>query len=867
MSYTSLQLIAGAGVLANVGIAKPASLTSAVQSYSLLTFVQNLTSTISLANTWGVSNSIVTTLQTLSANSCPALSASIPTAYANTVVGVQTAPIIPATVTGGFGNLIIDTADRYLGAGNLSQFAGIFSAAAGYQQQTTELIYSAVNATVYLGPTFTNMNNLITCNITGINLALPALSDDLSHLGNAYGLDNLAIVLTPTGLLQQLSKQAGIVQGTIPSVEIALLTAGLTLEEIVILATPSGVVNMSVTQFDILQKKAYQGMQQVTGEGLQNVLDILGVTTPGFDSSNPEINMSQLLDPVRIFPTSYPSMLTPTVNGPVLIYDAATTGTTVNPVITVQNLTGCDQLAKIIPPDQAVTTRAVIASLAQVNNIQNITLPELAEAITNLESLKGLPLVQSLIQPIPSATTSYYQNSFATGTGEFGTFTINDLLGTAAGANVTGLMSEVTSTLTSMTLSNLTSIYDNMLETVQGDYGVSAGPVTIPGGPAAGVYANGNDAFTTGLIPAANTIIAGLISSYAVETATLNSAFNTICQQIENEGANQSHAGINYNDGAVSDNQTSVLSFVGSLPQYAQNNSPGGTAEFLNIVADTTVIGGQAIVGALREGRNGAALNNAGLVANNRVPNSWPGPAGIGSSATELTDQTLTQPPPTPLPPPEFQTPVSALSADYSVAQAVNPATPLPPQQVLILGISGTTNATVVAAQDFLLQVRILPAYTAMTAVISSSAVSGTMTVAVADAAALEGGVYYSVPGWMIATAGLVTITVTVGSTTATVLINVVSSITTESVTVNQTGWFNTPNNIASGSTATLAITGTALAAYTYSGAFGNGSGTLNASGTDTVTGLSAPLVGTYQLQVTYPATGHVVTQLFTVHG
>jgi hypothetical protein len=369
------------------------------------------------------------------------------------------------------------------------------------------------------------------------------------------------------------------------------------------------------------------------------------------------------------------------------------------------------------------------------------------------------------------------------------------------------------------------------------------------------------------LIPAATTIIANLISTYPVETTTLNTAFDSICQQIETEGENQAQAGIDYNDDAASDNQTNVLSFVGSLSQYGQNNAPGGPAEFLNTVADTAIISGQAIVGALREGRNTAGLNPAGITTNNQVPSTWPGPLTVGSSATVLTDQVLILAPPTPLPAPEFQTVNSALSADYSVAQAIDPATPLPPQQVSILGISGATDNTVLAAQDFLLQVRILPADAGMTAVISSSAAAGTMTVAVADAAALAGGVYYSVPGWMIPAAGLVTVTVTVGSAQASVLITAAASITTESVTVNQTGWFNTPNNIASGSTATMTITGTALAAYNYSGAFGSGSGTLSASGQAVVTGLLAPPVGAYQVQVTYPATGSVITQLFTVHG
>jgi len=863
MSYTPLQLIAGAGVLANVGISKPVALTSAVASYSSLTFVENLIDTVSLANTWGVSNTIVTTLQTLSANSCPALSASVPAVYANTIVGVQEDPIIPATITGGFGNLIIDTADRYLGNGNLAQFAGVFLAAAGYQQQTTDLIYSAVNATTYLGPTFSTMNNLITGDVSSVSLALPALATDLGHLGNAYDLASLDLVLTPAGLLQQLSAQAGITQGTIPCVETALLAAGLTLDEINALVTPSGVVTLTPTESDVLQKKAYQGIRQVTGECLQNVLNILGVTTPGFDSADPAVNMSQLLNPVKVFPNSYPSLLTPTANGPVLIYQS---DTTINPEIIVQRPTGCDQLAKIIPPDQAVATRAVVAALAQVKGIETVTLPELAEVAANLQTLKALPLVQDLTQPVPDSTTSYYQTSFATGTGEFGTFTMNDLLGTAAGANTTVLMNQVTATLNTMTLTGLTSIYADMLNTVEGDYGTFAGPVTIPSGPAAGVYANGNDAFTIGLIPAANTIIAGLISTYPVETATLNTAFNSICQQIETEGENQARAGINY-DGSVPDNQTSALSFVGNLPQYGQNTAPGGTSEFLVSVADTTVLGGQAIVGALREGQNSAALNTAGIVANNRVPTTWPGPLTVGSAATALTDVTLTQPPAPVLPPPEFQTTGSALSVDYSVAQAVNPATPLPPQQVTILGINGTATATVLAAQNFLLQVRILPADASMTAVISSSAAAGTLSVKVIDPAALEGGVYYSVPAWMIPSAGLTMITITVGSAQASTLVNAVASITTESATVNQTGWFNTPNNIASGSTATLTITGTALAAYTYSGAFGTGSGTLDASGQAVVTGLSTPPVGAYQVQVTYPASGRVVTQSFTVHG
>ena len=863
MAYTPLQLIAGAGVLANVGIAKPVALTSAVSSYSTLSFVENILDTVNIANTWGLSNSVVTTLQTLSANSCPALSASIPTAYANTVVSVQEAPIIPATITGGFGNLVLTTADRYLGNGNLNQFAGVFSSVVGYQQQTTELIYSAVNATTYLGPTFDTMNNLITGDLTGVSLALPALAQDLGHLGNAFDLTNLEQTLTPTGLMQQLSIQANITQGTIPCVEAAMIAAGLTPEEIVSLSTPPGTSTLTQTELDVLQKKAYQGMGMITGDCLQNVLDILSITTPTLDTIDLSINMSQLLDPVVLFPNSYPSLLTPLPSGSVLIYNQ---DRTVNNQVANVDPVGCDQLAKIVPPDQAFASRAVVAALAQIKGIENVSLPELATAAAELETLKGLPLVQGLPQPIPADTTLYYQTSLATGSGEFGTFTVDDFLGTAAGANVADAMNQVTSTLDTMSLSALTSIYGDMLSTVQGTYGAFAGPVTIPSGPAAGVYANGNDAFTSGLIPAANNIISGIIASYPLTTSTLNNLFNSVCDQIQTEAANQARAGINY-DGSVPNNQTISISFASSLSQYGQDNAPGGAAGFLNTVADTLNIYGQAVVGALREGRNNQALNKSGIVPANLVPSYWPGPVDLGPSAPVVTDKSLLQPPPLVLPPPPFQTDSSDLSTDYSVEQAISPTTPLPAQEIEILSVNRSSTPTVLVAQKFLLQARIMPADTSLSAVISSSAAAGTVVTQVVDAAALEGGVYYSVPAWMIPSVGTTFITVSVGATQVTTLINVVSSITTESVTVNQTGWFNTPNNIESGSVAVMTITGSPSATYTYSGAFGSGSGVLSASGQATVPGLVTPPVGKYQVQVAYPASSTVVTQNFSVYG
>jgi len=39
---------------------------------------------------------------------------------------------------------------------------------------------------------------------------------------------------------------------------------------------------------------------------------------------------------------------------------------------------GCDELGKIIPPDQAVANKALQFELQQVSGITNLTLPQLA---------------------------------------------------------------------------------------------------------------------------------------------------------------------------------------------------------------------------------------------------------------------------------------------------------------------------------------------------------------------------------------------------------------------------------------------------------------------------------------------------------
>ena len=381
--YTPLQLIAGAGMMANVGIRTSPALTSSVSSYNSNSTIQKLLSAQALAGSFGLNANTIIALKSIGSTTCPALGASVPTAYANTTSSVLTTPVIPAAPTGGFGTLITTTANRYVGSGDLTKFCTIYSTIFGWQLQSAQVVYSTVNATQFLGPTFSNMDNLITGEVTALTLAIPALATDTARMGSVINTKKLTELGTPTALLQQLSAVAGIVSGTLPSVYVALAKQGLTNQQIIALCTPeSSNLDLTRSQLNSLQTKAYAALGTITDADLQEVLDILKITTPGVN------NMQDLLNPKVLFKESWPSLTTPTRSGPALIYNPDGSINTalvdfLNSVEIAGNnaAAGCDELAKIVPAEQAIASIALAVSMSQLKNISGLTMEQLAEVL------------------------------------------------------------------------------------------------------------------------------------------------------------------------------------------------------------------------------------------------------------------------------------------------------------------------------------------------------------------------------------------------------------------------------------------------------------------------------------------------------
>lgn len=278
-TLSSVNLIAGAGILGNVGgvaIGANADLTSNISTYTSVPVVNQFAT---IASSGYISINVV-------ANTFPALTNAIPTAYQSSLgIGTMTAAINTQS-----GNI--------LGSGDLGKFEQIFNAASGYQSQANDFIKSTLNATdpnVVTG--YTSQDNIITGGFSDVTQAFAAFGADVAQLGELIDLNNLNNLGSPAALLEQISTLGY----PTPGLTTALLDAGI---------SQNAIDNIGNTVFSPAEEKLiYQAMTTVTGNDLTQILKILRVTTPGI------IVMSDLLNPYKIFPRSYITLTAPTSSG------------------------------------------------------------------------------------------------------------------------------------------------------------------------------------------------------------------------------------------------------------------------------------------------------------------------------------------------------------------------------------------------------------------------------------------------------------------------------------------------------------------------------------------------------------------------
>ncbi len=613
--------IAGAGLLPNppadVGIALVGNIV-AVDRYTNLTVVSQVVSVVNAATIEvtanNLSSSTLSGIISLASNNFPSLT---DTVSAGNVISSMLVSFTPANVAANI-KLVSDAINydvaQIMGNGDLSKFCQTFQSAQGYITQANQLLNSVKNSDILaqtFDPATGGMNTLSTGGFNQVSNNLPNLASDLQKLGQLISLSNLNDLGLPGELLAQIGR---ISNGGIPAISQLLESAKIPTAQISNLS--NGINELTSEQ----EKIAYAVMTTVTGDVLAQVFAILGITTQNI------ANMAQLLNPKLILPNSYKNLLCPTPTELALVYlsnesvntelETILSGAAVSVYSGPNDTNSLATLKLIIPPDQALANKALAQSLQQLKSITTTTLPALSNAMLAVQSIGNLPAVANLTTPVPASVQSFYQSALGQGSGPNGTILLVDVIGSASGDVLYGNFNTVSNVISNLqtagSLTTLESCYNNMLGTLGNAYGGPVGNVIIPSGPGAGTYSSWDDAFTTGLIPAANTAITNIVAGDVSNVSLANSAWGNIIFTLKTQSNNQNIAELDFGN-LQPNSKSAVMSFTTNLHEYGLDISTGGANQYLNAVSNPITLSGQSIVASLQEGRNLAALNEVGV--------------------------------------------------------------------------------------------------------------------------------------------------------------------------------------------------------------------------------------------------------------
>ncbi len=338
-------------------------------------------------------------------------------------------------------------------APNYTEFLSSINSGQGYIEQANKAILATSNATSFLDGTYSNMNDLISADITGVSLSTIAFGTDLENLGMAMDLATIDSFGLPSNLLRVLGNQGAITQ----DLSLVLLASGLTSVEISDIV--EGVIgNPTEDQ----ERKIYGAFLMMTGENLRGIIAPIQCKTKGLAT------LADLLDVQKMFPNSYQSLTVPMYNaapGPTnsktyyLIYD----GTSVNPALKTPAMkeyvgtltpsgtppiyetstipanyreipTGFDSyLAGILPESQALAAGAFSFTMRQINSIETFDVQQFAKVVKGMENVSDLPLTNGTSKPTNQQMIDQSIAKGSLGTGPYGSYTMSDLFGCMTG--------------------------------------------------------------------------------------------------------------------------------------------------------------------------------------------------------------------------------------------------------------------------------------------------------------------------------------------------------------------------------------------------------------------------------------------------
>jgi len=528
-------------------------------------------------------------------------------------------------------------------------FGTVVSTVDGYISEANNLIGAAFDLENNTGlniNTFSSIGSTMTAGLEGVSLDLSGLGSDLLKVGKAINFQSLENLGSPGQLLANMAEAGslGPLASRLQTLEIDERTARSLGANIVgpVLAefaqgknVPLGRLGIDINS--IAQRGGtggltpgfegyiYDFLDELPPEEVNDIKQILGTSTPGIVSG------TDFLNPAKLLPNSFNTLTAPFKVGSVgerAIYldDQGTINTLLEEY--------GERLQYVLPADLAIANGALSASLRQVKGIFRTDSTALGTALSTIESTKDLPLIEAETAVASTSVLNYWLDSYATSSninlasGTANTLVLSDVIGYAAGYNSAAPLSQNANVIADLqSAGELNSLYvDNgsanattgilpvVNYLIDGTYGAGT-TITIPAGVyGEGTYTGANaaaalaNAWSNGIIPATQTLLQTMYSGNT-QIQTVQANHKRVQEQLAREKLNQDR--LDFDATTLVTDQTVSLELAQNLSSYGTDTAAGGKAEYLERVVNYNTLGGQSIIGTMREPRNKQRLDLA----------------------------------------------------------------------------------------------------------------------------------------------------------------------------------------------------------------------------------------------------------------
>ena len=550
MAYSATQLIAISGIIQNRGLAVSSDLVTAITNLQSPAYLTGQLR--QLAINPATPSAVVTAMRT----SIPGLSLTAPITFTNLPNSISTVDVTQS---------VINRANVFFKQGVIG-FLSILNTALNASQTAREVLGSLyvyqVNGFAGATPTTTSHTDLVTSGVTSRFGPLAVGSRDYLEASSLYS-GGPAITTNPVDIQNSITEVANAISnlGTLYDFQ-NLLTFG----------TPAGLLinlnNQGLVPASAVAQLAAQGitfnniqsantnilvgvLENITGNNLQKIVTATGLILPVSASLN---NAGQLLD---------------------------------------ANYVMANTAVNAIPGGTLISLAQQLIGL----NFNYSSTSQLVKALKSVQ-VPQLNALQLLTEPIPAADITVLEKSVPTGSGEFGSALIQEMIGTPGGFvhidSADQILLGVGAVSSQSEFLNLSSTATALLTAINTGSGIGAAQ--------------------TAFLNAITTVATD--SKYSAIIANTNSRIADMITQLELELTNCTLAGLDIY--ATVPGLTNAALSSGALPSIGTDPNKLGVVPFLTSLV-TNDIYGEAFAAVLLQGQNNKALNAIGA-SNTSVP-------------------------------------------------------------------------------------------------------------------------------------------------------------------------------------------------------------------------------------------------------